>query len=53
MIIVKFLRTYFFYKTPPVAASGEIRTKYLKSAFRFQLFLAAVDIPGLLYTMTK
>ena len=42
-----------FYRTPPVAASGKIRTKSLKLAkSEFQLFLATLDIMGFLYIVT-
>ena len=44
----------FFYRTPPVAPSGKIRRKSLKSAkFQFQLFLTVLDTMGSLYIVTK
>ena len=47
-----FKNTYFN-KTPLVAASGNIRTKSLKSAkFQFQLFLTTPDIMCFLYIVT-
>ena len=51
--IAKFLRNFFFCRTPPVAASGKIRTKPLRLAkFQFHLFLTALDIVGPLYKAT-
>ena len=43
----------FFYRAPPVAASGKIRTKPLKLAkFQFLPFLATLDSMGSLYIVT-
>ena len=50
----KISKNTLFYRTPRVAASGKIRTIFLKSAkFQFQLFLATLDIMGLHYIVTK
>ena len=43
----KIFKNTFFYRAPPMAASGKIKAKSRKLAkFRLQLFLTTLDIMG-------